>query len=104
MMTPETGRVQGVANEEVSFRRGQRGYLNWARMRRLEERWIPIPRVLHPYARKPFQCSDRVDIDIPGNQFYSRDTLPVSVSELTDLGNARGGVNPADLRLSAHRA
>ena len=27
---------------QVLIRRGQRGYLNWARMRRLEERWIPI--------------------------------------------------------------
>ena len=34
---------------QVLIRRGQRGYLNWARMRRLEERWVPGPRVLHPY-------------------------------------------------------
>src|SRR6478672_9478092 len=34
---------------QVLIRRGQRGYLNWARMRRLEERWVPSPRVLHPY-------------------------------------------------------
>src|SRR5713226_9782584 len=51
------------------------------------------------YAWKPFQCGDRVDIDISGNRFYSRNNLPVSVSGLTHLGNARGGVNPADLRL-----
>ena len=36
---------------QVLIRRGQRGYLNWVRMRRLEERWIPMPRVLHPYPR-----------------------------------------------------
>ena len=34
---------------QVLIRRGQRGYLNWARMRRLEARWVPYPRVLHPY-------------------------------------------------------
>ena len=34
---------------QVLIRRGQRGYLNWARMQRLEERWVPRPRVLHPY-------------------------------------------------------
>src|SRR5438128_12067437 len=51
----------------------------------------------HPYARKPFQRGDRVDIDISGNRFYSRNTLPVSVSGLTHLGNARGGVNPAEI-------
>jgi RNA-directed DNA polymerase len=34
---------------QVLIRRGQRGYLNWARMRRLEERWVPCPRLLHPY-------------------------------------------------------
>ena len=31
---------------QVLIRRGQRGYLNWAIMRRLEERWIPIPCVI----------------------------------------------------------
>lgn len=34
----------------------------------------------------------RVDIDISGNRLYSRNTLPVPVSGLTHLGNARGGV------------
>jgi len=33
---------------QVLIRRGQRGYLNWARMRQLEMRWLPKPRVLHP--------------------------------------------------------
>lgn len=31
-------------------------YLNWPRMRRLEERWIPVPRVLHPYPRVRFDA------------------------------------------------
>ena len=41
---------------QVLIRRGQRGYLNWARMRRIEERWIPQPRVLHPYPRVRFDA------------------------------------------------
>jgi group II intron reverse transcriptase/maturase len=41
---------------QVLIRRGQRGYLNWARMRRIEERWIPVPRVLHPYPRVRFDA------------------------------------------------
>ena len=34
---------------QVLLRRGQRGYLTWTRMRRLADRWLPRPRVLHPY-------------------------------------------------------
>src|SRR5450756_1641920 len=41
---------------QVLIRRGQRGYLNWARMRRLEELWIPTPRVLHPYPGARFDA------------------------------------------------
>ena len=51
----------------------------------------PNSAVLHPYARKPVQCGGRVDIDISSNRFYSRNNLPVSVSGMTHLGNARGG-------------
>jgi hypothetical protein len=29
--------------------RSQRGYLNWNRMNRLAARWLPPPRILHPY-------------------------------------------------------
>jgi hypothetical protein len=29
--------------------RGQKHNLTWARMRKLADRWIPQPRVLHPY-------------------------------------------------------
>jgi group II intron reverse transcriptase/maturase len=41
---------------QVLMRRSQRHYLNWARMRRLEERWIPSPRVLHPYPEVRFDA------------------------------------------------
>jgi RNA-directed DNA polymerase len=41
---------------QVLIRRSQRGYLNWARMRRLADRWIPMPRVLHPYPRVRFDA------------------------------------------------
>jgi RNA-directed DNA polymerase len=37
-------------------RRGQRNYLNWARMSRLVKRWIPSPRVLHPYPAVRFDA------------------------------------------------
>ena len=30
-------------------RRSQKGYVNWDRMNRLARRWIPKPRILHPY-------------------------------------------------------
>ena len=36
--------------------RGQRNRLNWARMQRLANRWIPQPRVLHPYPRDRFDA------------------------------------------------
>jgi RNA-directed DNA polymerase len=35
-------------------RRGQRRRLNWARLHRLAERWLPRPRVLHPYPEQRF--------------------------------------------------
>lgn len=41
---------------QVLIRRSQRHYLNWARMRQLEARWIPIPRVLHPWPRVRFDA------------------------------------------------
>jgi hypothetical protein len=34
--------------------RSQRHHLNWARMQRLAEQWLPKPRVLHPYPRVRF--------------------------------------------------
>ena len=30
-------------------RRSQRGYVAWKRMQRLLDRWLPVPRVCHPY-------------------------------------------------------
>jgi len=30
-------------------RRSQRGYVTWKRMQRLLDRWLPVPRVCHPY-------------------------------------------------------
>jgi group II intron reverse transcriptase/maturase len=38
-------------------RRGQRRPANWARMHRLAERWIPRPRVLHPYPERRFDAT-----------------------------------------------
>jgi RNA-directed DNA polymerase len=38
-------------------RRGQKHYLNWARMRQLEARWIPQPRVLHPWPKDRFDAT-----------------------------------------------
>jgi group II intron reverse transcriptase/maturase len=38
-------------------RRGQKHRANWARTRRLSERWIPEPRVLHPYPELRFAVS-----------------------------------------------
>jgi hypothetical protein len=41
---------------QVLMRRSQRHYLNWVRMRRLAARWIPSPRVLHPYPEVRFDA------------------------------------------------
>jgi RNA-directed DNA polymerase len=40
--------------------RGQKHHLTWARMRKLADRWLPLPRVLHPYPRVRF------DVKHPG--------------------------------------
>ena len=37
--------------------RGQKHRLTWARMQTLAERWIPQPRVLHPYPRVRFDAT-----------------------------------------------
>jgi RNA-directed DNA polymerase len=39
------------------LRRGQRRRLNWARMSRLAERWLPRSRVLHPYPEQRFAAT-----------------------------------------------
>src|SRR5216683_2241940 len=36
--------------------RGQKHHLTWVRMRRLADRWLPQPRVLHPYPRVRFDA------------------------------------------------
>ena len=36
--------------------RGQKHHLTWVRMRKLVDRWIPQPRVLHPYPRVRFDA------------------------------------------------
>jgi RNA-directed DNA polymerase len=35
-------------------RRSQRARMNWARMRRIIERWLPLPRVAHPWPQVRF--------------------------------------------------
>jgi RNA-directed DNA polymerase len=37
--------------------RGQKHQLTWARMQKLADRWIPRPRVLHPYPRVRFDAT-----------------------------------------------
>ena len=38
-------------------RRGQRCRMNWARLHQLAERWLPRPRVLHPYPEQRFAAT-----------------------------------------------
>ena len=38
-------------------RRSQRGHVTWARMLRISDRWIPEPRVLHPYPDRRFAAN-----------------------------------------------
>jgi len=40
-------------------RRGQRGRVAWARMGRLIARWLPLPRILHPWPDVRFDASTR---------------------------------------------
>ena len=39
--------------------RSQRGHLNWNRMNRLATRWLPPPRILHPYPDERFAVRTR---------------------------------------------
>ena len=39
------------------YRRSQRHRLNWERMHRLLERWIPHPRIVHPWPRQRFAAT-----------------------------------------------
>jgi len=38
-------------------RRGERRRMNWARLPQLAERWLPRPRVLHPYPEQRFAAT-----------------------------------------------
>jgi RNA-directed DNA polymerase len=38
-------------------RRSQRSYISWDRLKRLMERWIPVPHVLHPYPMQRFDAT-----------------------------------------------
>jgi len=42
------GRVERLWHRALS-RRSQRGYVTWAQMQQLRERWLPAPRMVHPY-------------------------------------------------------
>ncbi len=39
------------------IRRSQRHRLNWVRMRQLVKRWLPEPRILHPYPSVRFDAT-----------------------------------------------
>jgi RNA-directed DNA polymerase len=41
---------------QVLRRRGQKHHLNWARISQLVDRWLPVPKVLHPYPRVRFDA------------------------------------------------
>jgi RNA-directed DNA polymerase len=41
----------------ILIHRGQKHHLTWARMRKLADRWLPQPRVLHPYPRIRFDAT-----------------------------------------------
>jgi group II intron reverse transcriptase/maturase len=41
----------------VLIRRSQRGGVSWERLTMLLDRWIPLPRVLHPYPRERFDAT-----------------------------------------------
>jgi hypothetical protein len=41
----------------VLIHRSQRGYVSWERLNPLFDRWIPLPRVLHPYPMARFDAT-----------------------------------------------
>ena len=41
----------------VLIRRSQRGGVSWERLSPLLDRWIPLPRVLHPYPMERFDAT-----------------------------------------------
>jgi len=38
-------------------RRSQKGYVNWERMKRLRRKWLPNPRICHPYPSQRFRVT-----------------------------------------------
>jgi group II intron reverse transcriptase/maturase len=48
--TVEAFRRQVISHwKRALSRRSQKGYVTWERMRRLERRWLPLVRIVHPY-------------------------------------------------------
>jgi RNA-directed DNA polymerase len=47
---PRLGRLWRL----ILSRRSQRGTLTWDRLTLISQRWIPIPRVMHPYPMERF--------------------------------------------------
>ena len=43
----------------VLRRRSQHDRTNWSRMHQLSERWIPVPRILHPWPEERFDGRTR---------------------------------------------
>jgi len=63
---PTNGRSLAVFQKEVERRwlfalrrRSQRNRLTWRRMQRLADRWIPSPKILHPYPEQRFDAKTR---------------------------------------------
>jgi RNA-directed DNA polymerase len=62
LAVPEQGEWLGRVRREITRqwrhalqRRSQKGYVTRQRMRLLEDRWLPQPRILHPLPKRPFQ-------------------------------------------------
>jgi hypothetical protein len=47
------GQVERLWHRALA-RRSQRGYVPWAQMQRLRRRWLPSPRIVHPYPIQRF--------------------------------------------------
>jgi group II intron reverse transcriptase/maturase len=63
---PTNGRSLALFRKEVERRwlfalrrRSQRSRFTWGRMRRLSDRWIPSPKILHPYPEERFDAKTR---------------------------------------------
>jgi len=63
---PTNGRSLAVFQKEVERRwlfalrrRSQRSRLTWERMQRLSDRWIPSPKILHPWPEERFDAKTR---------------------------------------------